>query len=373
MLAGYFLTPSSSLNNLFAYPLLLALCIKGPQWRRLKPLFQNRIFLISSLFLGYLWLTTFWSDTDERLKEVLDNLRYGAMILSFLGSLFFLNRRHESYLDTFLQAIVIAATCSALLGLYWHLQEHAFLHQRLNGPGRLENAVVAGFGYGMSALLALYLTFSQNKKFVFRVMYAACFSILVIALLSTHTRSAMLGFAVSAVILAPFLAPSTKKRYQWLGAAAVILVVALMVYLNWVTILRTLAAQNERIEIWLYVLNKVQLQPWFGYGIATDDKVPGTKYIYNHPHSAYVATLFYGGIVGLVLLLTTLITSAWVSLKQIPKQFAAFSLSVLCYSGITMGLDGYQILDKISYIWIIFWLPVGIAMVLADKGKTKAA
>lgn len=367
MLAGFFLAPSSSSNNLVAYPLLLALCFKAAQWRNLSCLFKNPIFKAAILLLAYLWLTTFWSVTDEVFKEGLDNLRYSLMIVAFLGSVYFLNRHEDKHLHQLLQCLVLVASCSAALGLWWHWQEHAFLHQRLEGPGRLSNAVVAGFGYGMAALVSLYLIFSQKMTLAKRAVYGVCFIILVIALLSTHTRSAMLAFAASAVVLAPFLVPSTQAKYKWLGALGVLSVVGIMIYLNWVSILRTLAAQNERIEIWTYVLNQLEARPWFGFGLATNDDVPGTKYVYNHPHSVYIATLFYGGIVGLILLAATLTTATWQGLKQLPRQKAAFALSTLCYSVITMGLDGYQVLDKISYIWVIFWLPIVISMVFAVR------
>lgn len=83
-----------------------------------------------------------------------------------------------------------------------------------------------------------------------------------------------------------------------------------------------------------------------------------------HPHSLYVASLFYGGIIGLALLLLTIsyaLMTLWRSKHSVTK---AIALPMLSYALVVLIVDGDKIIEKINHIWIIFWLPIALAISL---------
>ena len=96
--------------------------------------------------------------------------------------------------------------------------------------------------------------------------------------------------------------------------------------------------------------------------MTTDSEFQLPELLIQHPHSAFIATFYYGGVVGLALYLG-LILRAIQSLGAMGQNNAQLLGSMLLAFGLTATiLDGNELIAKVNYLWFLIWLPVGLAL-----------
>ena len=96
--------------------------------------------------------------------------------------------------------------------------------------------------------------------------------------------------------------------------------------------------------------------------MTTDSEFQLQELLIQHPHSVFIATFYYGGLIGLVLYLG-LILRAIQSLAGMGQNNARLLASMLLAFGLTATLlDGNELIEKVNYLWFLVWLPVGLAL-----------
>jgi O-antigen ligase len=122
-----------------------------------------------------------------------------------------------------------------------------------------------------------------------------------------------------------------------------------------------------RLEAWGTILARVKEAPWFGHGLTADPRtdVYGGRVILVHPHSVYVATLLYGGIVGLLLFITILISALWQGFGRARQSINLAAACMVLYGALCIVLNGNMLIHHVKPFWLFFWFPV--ALVVASE------
>lgn len=139
----------------------------------------------------------------------------------------------------------------------------------------------------------------------------------------------------------------------------------------------TLTGLKTRAAIWAEVWGDLeQLSPTFliGRGLDLVDKTISIRNrngfaeqeVYEHPHSLYVSVLRAGGLLGLLLFVVFLYKIGRFVSAGNRAPSVLFCFASIVYAALALILDGGALIEKISYIWLIFWFPIGVIIGLSD-------
>ena len=224
--------------------------------------------------------------------------------------------------------VMFTLMASSLIGIF------AFpdfvLHQPEPGiiPGinwRLFGITGHANALGPIALLAVLLeVYSPFRARWFRSAYF--FSALTVLLLAQSRTSWIAGALILALVLTPVLvmpnpnAPLDMRRFNkavWVYSACILILIAvacslLMTGLGEFILRRSeLGTLNGRFQIWDITMQAWRENPFFGYGEGVwgmERRAQLNMFHVGHAHNQFVQTLGESGVVGLVLLLTYLLT-----------------------------------------------------------------
>ncbi|MCY3623633.1 MAG: hypothetical protein OXH68_18230, partial [Gammaproteobacteria bacterium] len=92
-----------------------------------------------------------------------------------------------------------------------------------------------------------------------------------------------------------------------------------------------------------------------------------------HPHNLYLAVAHQSGLLGLTLMVTVIAVSAHTLFKYYDEPAAKLGLAIWAMALPGYLLDGHELVDKVGWTWLLFWLPVGIALgIRARRGLEDA-
>ena len=81
-----------------------------------------------------------------------------------------------------------------------------------------------------------------------------------------------------------------------------------------------------------------------------------------HPHNIYLALVYQGGLVALILYGAVLISAFKILLKNLEAGDARLGLGILTIAAFAHLLDGHELIDKVGDTWILVWMPIGLAL-----------
>jgi O-antigen ligase len=122
----------------------------------------------------------------------------------------------------------------------------------------------------------------------------------------------------------------------------------------------------SRFQLWGKILERVKDAPWFGHGLTADPRteyVPGKILI--HPHSVWVGTLFYGGIVGLLLFVAVLVSALWQGFGSVKQPINSVAACMVLYGALCIVPHGNMLIHHPKPFWLFFWFP--LALVAASE------
>ena len=325
---------------------------------------RSNLLLITA-FLAYLAFSNIW--IDHSIKTSALYIGYSLLILCFVSSLAVLEQYFDKFFNSFLAILVISACLSVIYSVYFFhaLDYQPLVESRLYALGGLYNPVVSALSYG--AVLTLSLTnFAINQKLSQRLLYGASIIILTIGIVYTGTRSVWIGLLVSSLVLLyflPNLAQSKKIRIIIIAQLCLIAILAVMYKLGLhEDILQR--STSFRFEIWKTVLSTVwNNNLFFGHGLNALEVVRYEQFVFEHPHSIYFSTLFYGGIMGLTILLIVIGQLILSLYKENLMPYGIYAISALAFGLSCLFFDGDKLLTKVNFIWLLFWLPFAIAFI----------
>lgn len=363
-LASMFILTSQSGSSFPTYVLALYTLAGLKRW---TGLWLNWTFLLTVAIALYLAATSFWS-TPFDARGALGQFIRAALTVCFVVAV------AEGFrVDWFrIRLTATVALCSggaAALALAVYFIE-APADGRVNGLGQLDSHVPAAltFGVGLVCALGWALEARSAATRMFVVALALC-AVLAIALSGSRNAWAAVSFGCVVCLLG-----RRAPNKRWFAAAvalaaSVALGVGIAIAQSSLQEWLLPRGGSYRLEIWTETLRRVAHGgAWFGNGALTEDDILAHDgFVMQHPHNMYLSVLFHGGAVGLVALVALIVASLRALFQHFDAAEAKLALSIYAITLPAWLVDGADLVDKIGWTWMLFWLPVAISVGLAAR------
>lgn len=368
-IVSYYLASKGQINHIptyFAGALFLVLAITS--WRDVVAPMPSAA-LVAALTV-YLALTPLWNGGG--LETTALRAGHALLLVAFVFGIPTVAARFDGFLDWLLTLLILSAVVSATYSIYfYHALDYNPLDEkdRLYGLGRLANPAVSGMSYSVALIPAAHrVLFRRGLE---RIVWGTAVAVLLYALWLTGTRSMWIGLGATMTVAALACGNATlRNRALMLPGTLILLAAGITLAFNVDREQFLRRADSFRPEIWTGVVDKALDGNWFfGNGINTSSATQFRDIVFDHAHSIYVGTFYYGGVVGLLLLLALLVITYRHLLTRPHSELRDLALMMLTFGAVTLALDGDQLLEKVDYPWLVFWLPVALALCVSTRNQ----
>ena len=354
---------SQSAASFPTYLLALAMVIA---WRQWQSVFAVPLIWAVVVLLGYLVLSTVWSEPFGGRGAATVASR-AALIMLFVVA--FSECGERSGVLTWLgRALTLAGAGAALAALIWFFIRNPE-NGRLSGLGQLDNHVVGALILGAVVLFALQRLFDEAAT-AWRCAAWLALGVMATAIFFSGSRNAWISVGLGTCIFVITRRAADARRFVVAVTAliaALTLVLGLLVASDLTRSELLPRGDSHRLAIWVGSVSATLAEnPWLGRGILTDDAVhvPGVA-TFEHPHNVYLAVFHQGGALGLVLMAVLVVTLIRILLRHFHEPDAKLALGLLGVALPAFVLDGHELIDKVGASWLLFWLPVGVGVGLS--------
>ena len=365
-LGSMFVLSSQSGSSFATYLLALYVFAGASRWRAL---FLDWGFLLMCALLLYIPLTSLWS-TPWDARDA-----FGQMIRATLVVAFVVSIAECMQVDWFRQrmsatlAIVAALAALAAMWVFFTVPPE---DERLNGLGQLDTHVMAGMVYAVAALCGFAWLLTAQATPIARRGVLAAVLVLAVAILLTASRNAMAGCAFAAICLLLMQRIASAGRYIAVAALCAIGLVGALAATYFLVpgadAYLLPRGDSFRFGIWSGYWNRIAADGlWFGMGVLTDDITEVAGWPVLHPHNLYLAVAWQGGLFGVGLMLALVATTLHTLLRHYAQPEAKLALAIWALALPAYLLDGHELVDKIGWTWLLFWLPVAIGQGLRGR------
>lgn len=342
---------------------LPVLLISAASYRNFLPILKSGVFIASALFL-LLIIGTSVLGGETPAPLLLKNLRYVAASLMFVVITAYVVREDGDVLRLLFLFLAPLSALSAVRDIVSSsgLSIETLLSVRLQGVKGLSvyyNSNVIGMMFAMPCVGGAAVMASRT---LMRWQYAMLsFSVLILlgAIMLTGSRGSLI--AATAGIGVSILLSS-----NWRLSASI---VALLVVAAGLALMTPLVGEllqrrdSLRLALWPVYLNMAMLKPWLGYGLAFDTQrtLPDGNVVMNG-HNIFICALVRGGVFS-ALALGGIVLASLANAVQYYKRSGEFlALALLATCLVATAVDYEIIPTDLSYLYILFWLPVGICL-----------
>jgi hypothetical protein len=361
--SGFFLIPNAvDLYKIFIYAVLPVFVVTLRD--ELLRIGRSRLFLAVIAYIIYMTLTSFWSEPFVW-KQFSRHLALSISVAGFVSITAWCFHRSEDDMVGAMKSIWVLVCLSAIVSIfYWYgFVGKQFPDSRLVSIGVLDNPNSLGIVYALFALIGIhFLTASETRAP--RYGWAAGTALLVIAVVFTASRNAMISLVAASVLLIVIqIEPGRKLKWAIALVFGWGIVLAVVGYLFghflWHRFVWMLDhGFSDRPEIWSAAFSDMGEAWLFGKGYLT----PFSAAEHHWMHSIYLATLRDGGVVGLLLLVSIVYQSFVILARRSISGYGFLPVTMLFLAVLSQAVDGDQLLQRPKEIWLLFWLPVGIAV-----------
>jgi hypothetical protein len=369
---GFYLLPSnrelgSTMHDLLFYlgalPAFLVLGASG--LKRVTPPGDEggRVLALALAFVLYLGVSALWTRGNSELAPltvVLHTLATAAFVVS--SSQVLNDRRWQQ-----LQIMVVgAATAIAGTSLIAYLLGGSSLLGRLKSLIHFEHPNLFAHYMGFAALICLLRALEPKRSHEGRIApWVAAGLVLVSALVLTLGRSTMVAFLAAAAVAVIVTRDRKAAAVLWLVLFTVILGFSLAGGGWGPSIFER--GDAGRGFIYRTLLERMEGRWLTGVGLAASDDVEfpvgswdfPKGFTMPHSHSAFVATFYHGGAVGLGLLLALVGSTGWLGWRIARRRGDPAGLVLLVFGVVCLLPDGHRLVSNPHLSsWLIFWLPV---------------
>lgn len=372
-LASIFVLPSQSASSFITY-LLAIYCMCG--CRSWRSLWFDPVFLLVAALLAYIPLTSLWSaswDGGEAASQAVRSILVLAFVVTVAESM-----QVDWFRERTTLILTVVGGVAAVSAIYVFFAESPE-DGRLNGLGQLDTHVAAAFVYAAAALGGMSWLLRRREVFgaagsgsASEVGAVPCVMVLCVAVVLTGSRNAMVCLVLGSACLGIAHLSATRARFVLHGAAfAAVLLVALVVSIRFIPGAEALIlprGDSFRQGIWSdYTMRVLAEGPWFGLGVLTRDPIEVEGFPVLHPHGLFLAVAHQGGLLALGLLLAVVGVVLRILLTHYEEPEAKLGLAIWAMALPGYLLDGHELVDKIGWTWLMFWLPAGIAIGLRAR------
>ncbi|MFT6438007.1 MAG: O-antigen ligase [Candidatus Azotimanducaceae bacterium] len=332
----------------------------------------------AGILLLYLAASALWSIENQGYLGF-KYLGYATLTLSFVIGIAIIFRHLPRATHWLLILIALTALVSATYSISLHYTYTDFKpleDDRLYALGRMHSPTISAYSYSFALIILIHFYFSCNS-WPQRIFWMLLTIPLSYAIVLAGTRGSALALLLAVITM--FLAnPRWSKKKKYTGAFSIVIIffIGLMLILQSdYSELITQRSFSFRPEIWGGVLSKFAEADWtrwvFGFGIAASEQISIQEHQFvhqfEHAHSIHLATLYYGGLLGVLLLEWLIITILIRIIRAKYHPLQTLCLSLAAFSAIVLVLDGNRILEKTNLLWLLFWFPAAMAIGLSQK------
>ena len=362
-LASMFVLGSQSASS-FATYLLAVYVLAGV--RRWRALFLDWGALGVVALLVYLPLTSLWS-TPWDVRGAFSQGTRAVLVFAFVVS--FAECLQVDWFRQRMTWVLAVFGGAAAIAAMWVFFASPPDDGRLNGLGQLDTHVAAGMVFAVAAIcgLAWWLDTETAHPMPAKAIILAALVTLAVAVPLTGSRNAVAcGLLGVGGLLIAHRTDGVRRHLLWLFALAAafgLLLVSAYVLVPGADARILPRGDSLRFGIWSHYAERIAADgPWFGLGILTDDLADIDGVPVLHPHNLFLAVAWQGGLVGLALMLLVIYTTGRTLLARFAEPEAKLALSIWALALPGYLIDGHELIDKVGWTWLLFWLPVAIGL-----------
>jgi len=362
---GFFITPERSLhrNGYYLILFLPATIILIANHSVRNFFLKNKLFLLIFFFLIYTAFSILWSE-HKTLEDIYDVFRYFLLVTSFPVVIFLAFQKNYWSMDDLLWWSMIGVGIAATASLILFYAGNTFPYARVEGLSPYTKVQTTSANmYGLYAIVGLCFFIQKEKRtqmiLLLQLMTLIMTTVLFFFLIFSQTRGALIAFLFTAFIML-FL----NKNWK----AILLLTTLSAITITFVELSDSIRGFFERgpgprISLWLDSLSLIAEKPMFGHGHMTYYMLDGGTNTYKHPHNVILDLTLKYGLFGLGL--WSLITGyAMAKAIYVGKMTRDWTLAVMLIFSITaMMFTNRDFLASPNPSWIIYWLPVGLALI----------
>jgi O-antigen ligase len=363
-LAGFYFFPQSKLHNTAYYGLVLLPFLLSLRRQDIVGYWQSSVFRLAIIFLGYLTLSLAWGEQTT----INDWVKYSKRLLYMLGFACMIMAYYSpQYLHKLCKVIASVAVVMAVVSMLLYDSSLYPPPDRLKNFGILEHEILSASTYGFAAIMLLYgCQFDHPHQRWIKLIGMA---ILMMDMVLTQSRGPFLAL-IGTICIAELLSEKYRKPITGFIIVAIMAGVLMAVdVIETPAFISRNGGDTYRLQIWQYIWQRIMDSPWYGLGLSTNETIafPACSCI-PHPHNFFLATMFYGGVIGLLMLLLLLTHSLYIAYRHYQYSGQVKFLAFLLF-GIICGLtDGNKLIDHPRPMWLYFWLPI---LVIAAQQVTE--
>ena len=372
---GFFFFPSSKFLSNFYYlavvfPFVILILMKKVD---LTSLLFSRTFLLITIYLVYMFCTLFWADS----LSMSDLTRYGLRVLYvliFISVTIHLAQSYPTFLKKLLALLCWSAAGFAIVKIMSYYSQHPFPGTQLHGDGLLKLVFRPSSQCGIVVLACTYFVLHQRTvktKLIYVGLLLASLSYMLLA----QSKGPLLSLTVSLLAwqLSLWLLQKedlyihrNKMLVVWVSIFVVISVLFILNPEHFKLATLRKISIGHRLQMWEQLIARIKDAPWFGHGLTADARTRTSEgFVYVHPHSVYLGTLLYGGIVGLSLLVSIVISALWQGFRRVGQPINLLAACMVLYGATCIGPNGNMLIHHPKPFWLFFWFPV--ALVVASE------
>ncbi len=342
--------------------ILMLLTLHG--WR---DVFRIGLVRFVLALLVWLSLSTFWSE-GFALREATSVWTRALLVCFFVIAVAEcqLRGQMQRWLSIAITVVGTVAVLVAIINFVLTQPEDG----RLNGMGQLDTHVVAALVYGV-VLMFVIRTGMENRSRVWQLVCVLAIVAIVCAIYLSDSRNAWVSVTIGvAAYLVAIRVSDWRQFVLTVTAVGLLLGIGLLLIASNELTRDLLLPRGDsfRLAIWQSTWQSfLSDSVLFGRGILTDDDIVVEGIGFPHPHNMYLAVLFQGGVIALLLYTVVLFKTLAVLLHNFDNRDAKFALGILAIGLTSHILDGHELIDKVSDTWLLVWLPVGLAIGLSWK------
>jgi len=357
ILSGYIISPTPTWAITF-YAILLPITffLSCTNKNMALEAFKNKAFFTSFIMIIWFLLTISWGVNQPAFNINKYISRSVVNLIFLLTATYFFSHNNPKWKKLFFRYFPYAVFINIVLSIaiFYGVKGNP-LDTRLIGWAEARHPILGSLVILTGFCISFYQTAISQKLHDKTIYGAVCFGCVCFVFL-TQSR----GPILTLLTICGVFCLLSGKSIRWITLStitAILLIFGLNDSIH-SFVIESITRNPWRVEIWLDAWKYIQNAPIIGNGLASINTFGSIEQ--KFPHSIYVSSAFYGGFVGLALLLALFGQIAMTALKTECKNTKALHLGLLCIPVVGGLTDLAQVSKSPGELWYILWLPITI-------------
>lgn len=365
LISGYLIRPTPTWAIIFyaiVTPTFAIITFKNKE--EIVNLFRDKTFTTGVVLIVWFLLTISWGVNQPEFN-VKKYISRSIINLVFLFSAVYFFTRYTNWKKFVFKTLPYAVLINILISLvvFYGLDTHS-LANRLSGWAETRHQILGSLVILIGFCISFYQsqTSTERKdKVIYAIICLAC----ILFVILTQSRGPLLTLLSIGIIFSIF----SGKVVRRCAVGILFSITSIFLISDEIQnqVIQSLSRNPWRLEIWIDAWKYIQDAPIIGNGLASLNTFGAIEQ--KFPHSIYVSSAFFGGAIGLFLLLALFAQLAWAALNTEDRATKAFHLGLLCVPVVGGLTDLAQVSKSPGELWYILWVPVTVIIGHSIKSR----